>query len=405
MPETPPIGYLISQYPATNHTFILREIRRLRELGFDIRVASVRGADRPASAMTQDEQQELASTYYIKPAGIGHALRCNMRTLIRDPAAYGRALVYALRLGGFDPMKALRNLAYLAQAGVAAMWVENQGVRHVHTHFSSTVALLLKTISPIGISMTIHGPDEFIDPAGFYLAEKISASNFVCAISQYGRSQLMKSSGYQHWNKFEVCPLGVDPEVFAPRSLEAAPVQFRIISVGRLAPVKGHHILVSAVDRLMQGGRNVQVRIVGDGPERPSLVEHVRKRGLSNHVLFEGSLNQDRVLALYRESDCFVLPSFAEGVPVVLMEAMAMEIPCVTTWITGIPELIDNGIEGLLAPPSDDEAIANCIIRLMDDPELRQRIGKAGRVKVVDKYNLGRNVERLAAVLRQRIRA
>jgi colanic acid/amylovoran biosynthesis glycosyltransferase len=397
------IGYLISQYPATNHTFILREIRQLRSTGFDIRVASLRGADRPASQMTAEEQEELAQTYYIKPAGILHALRCNLQTLILHPVAYGRSFLFALRLGGFDVAKALRTLFYLIEAVVAGVWIQKQELRHVHTHFTSTVALLLSKVFPVDLSMTIHGPDEFIDPAGFHLAEKISASLFVCAISQYGRSQLMKASGYQHWSKFEVCPLGVDPAIFAPRPFNANPNPFRIISVGRLAPVKGHHILVSAVDRLIQAGRNVQVRLVGDGPERASLEEDVRRRGLSANIVFEGSLNQDRVRALYRESDCFVLPSFAEGVPVVLMEAMATEIPCVTTWITGIPELIDNGTEGLLAPPSDDEAIAGCIARLMDDPDLRQRIGKAGRAKVVQKYDLRQNVERLARIFRERM--
>lgn len=347
--------------------------------------------------MTAEEQEELAQTYYIKPAGILHALRCNAQSLLFHPAAYGRGFLYALRLGG------VRNLLYLAEAAVAGVWVQKQGLRHVHTHFTSTVALLLSKVFAVGISMTMHGPGEFIDPAGFHLAEKISASRFVCAISQYGRSQLMQASDYKDWSKFEVCPLGVDPAVFTSRPFVAKPHPFRIISVGRLAPVKGYHILVSAVDRLIQGGRHVQVRLVGDGPERPSLMEHVGRRGLSEHILFEGSLNQDRVRALYRESDCFVLPSFAEGVPVVLMEAMAMEIPCVSTWITGIPELIENGTEGLLTPPSDDEAIAGCIARLMDDPELRQRMGQAGRAKVVEKYDLQRNVEKLAGIFLERI--
>lgn len=406
MPEAPRIGYLVSQYPATNHTFILREIRQLRARGFDIRVASVRGPDRPANQMTAEEREELAQTWRLLPSGTARVLASNARTLLLHPVAYARGLAFALRLAGFDIPNVIRHLAYLAEAVAAGVWVQRQHLRHIHTHFASTVALLMSKVFPVEISITIHGPDEFTDPVGFHLTEKIAASRFVCAISRYACSQLMKASHYRQWSKFEVCPLGVDPEVFTPRP-DASPVRprpdpFRIISVGRLAPVKGHHILVSAVDRLLREGRSVHVRLVGDGPERASLAEHVARLGLTDRVVFEGALNQDRVRALYRESDCFVLPSFAEGVPVVLMEAMSMAIPCVTTWITGIPELIENGREGLLAPPSDDEAIAACIARLMDDPELRHRIGQAAREKVLRDYNLARNVERLARVFTER---
>jgi len=151
--------------------------------------------------------------------------------------------------------------------------------------------------------------------------------------------------------------------------------------------------------------RHICLRFVGDGPDRSSLEADVAARGLGAAVVFEGAVNQDRIRALYAQADAFALASFAEGIPVVLMEAMAMEIPCVTTWITGIPELIRNGVDGLLVPPSDDAALAQALAVLMDDAAVRRRLGAAGRTRVLEAYNLSRNTERLAAIFRRRLGA
>jgi len=160
---------------------------------------------------------------------------------------------------------------------------------------------------------------------------------------------------------------------------------------------------VAAVDRLARAGRAVRLRVVGDGPDRAALEHDVAARGLAGHVVFEGAVNQDRIRALYAQADAFALASFAEGIPVVLMEAMAMEIPCVTTCITGIPELVRDGIDGLLVAPSDDEALAAALGRLMDDAALRRRLGEAGRRRVEEKYDLSRNTDRLAEIFRRRL--
>ena len=213
----------------------------------------------------------------------------------------------------------------------------------------------------------------------------------------------MKLSSPAEWRKLEVSPLGVDPGAFAPRPFRAHPDPFVILCVGRLTPAKGQHILLQAVERLARDGRHVELRLVGDGPDRLSLEQEVRERGLSERVLFTGAVDQDRIRELYADADVFALASFAEGIPVVLMEAMAMTIPCVTTFITGIPELIRDGVDGLLVAPSDDEGLAQAIARLMDDAELRRRLGEAGRQRVLEKYDLDRNTERLAAVFQRRL--
>ena len=196
---------------------------------------------------------------------------------------------------------------------------------------------------------------------------------------------------------------GVDPTGFAPRPFRATALPFEIICVGRLAPVKGQHLLIAAMAALVEEGRAVRLRFAGDGPERIALREDVERRGLSDRVKFEGNVNQDKLRDLYRESDALVLSSFAEGLPVVLMEAMAMEIPCVAPWVNGIPEIVTHETDGLLAPPGDAGALARAIGRLMDDTELRRALGEKARLKILEKFDLRRNTEHLADVFRRRL--
>ena len=402
------LAYLVSQYPAVSHTFILREVQALRCLGFEIRVASINAPDRPAARLTADERQEEGATFYVKRAGVAGALRAHLATLLARPLDYGRGLLFALSLGGTDVRKIGYGVLYFVEAVMLGHWMAPQGLTHLHVHFATpaaTVGLIASRVFPIGFSMTVHGPDEFYDAPGYRLAEKIAGAAFVCCIGAYARSQLMKLSPVADWTKFEVSPLGVDAAVFAPRPFREAPDPFEVICVGRLVPAKGQHILVAAVDRLVKEGRHICLRFVGDGPDRSSLEADVAARGLGAAVVFEGAVNQDRIRALYAQADAFALASFAEGIPVVLMEAMAMEIPCVTTWITGIPELIRNGVDGLLVPPSDDAALAQALAVLMDEAAVRRRLGAAGRTRVLEAYNLSRNTERLAAIFRRRLGA
>jgi colanic acid/amylovoran biosynthesis glycosyltransferase len=394
------IAYLVSQYPAVNHTFILREILELRTLGFDIPVASIRAADRPIDRLSPEEQREQRTTFYVKPRGVFGILGVNVQVFFQRPLRYIRAVFYALRLAGWNVRAAFFNLAYLAEAAVVMDWMRRQKLTHLHMHFTSTVGLLAGRLAPLQLSATIHGPAEFDDPAGFYLAEKIRAFHLLCTISEYGRSQLMKFSEPAEWPKFHVARLGVDPALYSARPFRESPSPFEILFVGRLAPVKGPQVLVAAMDRLVKESRPVRLRFVGDGPEHAALEHSVTARGLSPHVIFEGWQNADRVRALYQQADIFALPSFAEGIPVVLMEAMAMEIPCVTTRITGIPELIRDPVDGLLVTPANDEELAAAIARLIDDPELRQRIGRAARQRVVESFDLRRNAARLAEIFR-----
>jgi glycosyltransferase involved in cell wall biosynthesis len=400
------LAYLVSRYPALSHTFILREVLSLRKQGFDIRVASINPPDRPASELTAEEQSEAETTFCVKQAGLFSLLAASLITLLRHPAGWLRGLAFSIRLGGADLGKMLYGLFYFCEALLLGRWMAAQRLHHLHVHFAtpaSTVGLIATKIFPVQLSITVHGPDEFYDVPGYRLREKIAGASFICAIGKFARSQLMKVSPPAEWKKFEVSPLGVDPARFAPAAPPRTADGFELICVGRLVPAKGQHLLIGAMGRLLRDGRQVRLRLVGDGPDRPSLERQVAELAIGGAVVFEGPVNQDRIRGLYQAADLFVLPSFAEGIPVVLMEAMAMEIPVLTTFVNGIPELIRHGIDGWLVAPSDEEGLAAAIATLMDDDALRRRLGQAGRARVVECYDLQRNTERLARIYRRRL--
>ena len=397
------LAYLLSQYPAVNHVFMLREIRLLRRSGLEIHVFSIGGPDRPLAAMTDVEREEARATAYVKNAGLLRLAGAHVSTFFSRPISYFRGLWCALGTGMWPPRNALYGLFYFTEALVVGRSMMRLGLSHLHTHFSSTVALIVARTFPVTMSITFHGPMEFESPVAFRLREKLRASLFSCAISRYGLSQLMYVCGRSQWTKLELTPLGVDPAEFAPRPFRSNPSPFQLVCVGRLAPVKGQHVLIDAIAVLARNGREVLLRFVGDGPDRSELQREVETRGLSRSVFFPGNVNQDELRAIYRECDAMALPSFGEGLPVVLMEAMAMEIPCIATWVAGVPELIRDGFNGLLVPPADERSLAGAILRLMSDPDLRFRIGQEGRRTVVEQYDLDKNGERLVEIFRRRL--
>lgn len=399
------LAYLVSRYPAVSHTFILREVCTLRQLGFDIQVASINAADRPTAELTADECAEAANTFYVKPAGIIGALTAHGYTLLTQPVNYLRGLVYALNLGKFDLKKIIYSFFYFVEAVMIGQWLRRQQCTHLHVHFATpaaTVGLIARQMFPITFSMTVHGPDEFYDVSHFHLSEKVRVADFICCISHFARSQLSLLSSPDVWDKLEVSRLGVDSTVFSPRPFREQPNPFEVLCVGRLVPAKGQFLLIEAIASLVAHGRSVRLRLVGDGPDRPRLESTVKQRYLTEHVIFTGAVNQDRIRDFYRQADAFALASFAEGLPVVLMEAMAMEIPCVTTHITGVPELIKTG-EGLLVAPADVAGLTTALGYLLDNPVERYQMGKAGRQRVSQDYELQRNTEKLAEIFRRRL--
>lgn len=391
----PRIAYLVSQYPTVHHTFILREIRSLRDLGVDVEVISISDPDRDLSAVSEIEADEQRGTRYVKRVGVVSALLANLSVFIRRPVRYSRVLASGVVAQGFRLGDAFRSILYFVEAVIVGRWLQQSGVTRVHCHFSTNVGLPAARLFDLDLSMTIHGPTEFDDPIAFRMRDKIETASLVVAISQFARSQIMRNSDNSNWPKIEVIPLGIDPQEFVPRQPPGG-TPIEIICVGRLAGVKAQQILIAAFKQLVDSGRDVLLRLVGDGEDRVNLESIVRELNITDRVVFEGWLNQDQVQDRLRRADIFALASFAEGVPVVLMEAMAMEIPCVSTWVNGIPELIRDRVDGLLVPPSDATELANAIDRLIEDQALRESIAKAGRQRVIEKYDLSKNVPRLS---------
>lgn len=399
------LAYLISRYPSVSHTFILREVGMLQSLGFEILCASVNAPDRATTEMTPDEQAAQAQTYYLKQHGLVGALLGHLAGMMR-PFAYWRGLREALAFGGWNLKQMMFGFFYLTEALMLARWMRQHRLDHLHVHFATAaanIALLLRQVAPVGLSITIHGPDEFYDVPGQKLADKIAAADFMVCIGRFARSQLMNLSSAAQWGKFEICPLGIDVENYNPVHVDDPARPYTILCVGRLTPAKGQHVLLEACAMLRDWRRDFRLVMVGSGPDENSLRAAVDRLGLSERVIMTGPQNQAQVRQHYADCDVFALPSFAEGIPVVLMEAMASGVPCVTTRITGIPELIRDGIDGLLVTPSDVQELADTLAQLMDDPELRREIGEAGRRRVRDAYDLPTNVRRLAQLFKARL--
>ena len=407
-PGIPRIAYLVSEYPATSHTFILREILGLRQRGFEIATASINADSRPLSAVTAEERDERETTYVLKSHGLRGAVAAQIWSLWRHPRGYVRGLAAALRRSLRNPRTTLRNLFHFTEALMVGRWMQRAGIGHLHVHFATTgasVASLAKQVFPMTLSMTVHGPDEFADVRNEHFHEKVDAADFVVCISHFARSQTMQHSAPENWKKLDVARLGVNPLVFAPVARTPEPRVFSLLCVGRLTPAKGQHLLLEAIAGLRGSGEQVRLHLAGDGPDRASLQRHAQALGIADRVEFHGALNHDQVRALYARCDAFVLPSFAEGIPVVLMEAMAAGLPCVSTRIAGIPELIVDGESGFLASPSSLDELTDRLRQLIHDPEMRTRLAANGRRRVCEAYDLDRNIGGLAHLFQRRLGA
>ena len=392
------LAYLLSEYPTLGHTYLLREVRQLRALGWDIQTISIRRPSTTASSLSPAENEELNSTWYIVGGPLFGYLVSHVATFVARPLRYLRGLATAWRFGGLSPRRALLANAYFVEAVYAGYRLRKAGITYVHSVYSTTVALILARVFDINLSMTLHGPAEFIDPEGFAIREKVRAAQLVCSISYFGRSQIMLWSSSSDWHKFEVTPLGVDLSGWELARFREDASPFELISVGRLVEIKGYPLLLEAMACLRGEGRDVRLTLAGDGPDRGNLEQQARKLGIEDRVVFAGWKSQGELRELYLSSDAGVMSSFAEGVPVVLMEAMATGVPCVAPRINGIPELIRDGIDGLLFTASEVSELTAAIGKLMDSPDLRRRMAASSRERVAEKYDLQKNVRKLSDV-------
>lgn len=398
------VAYLSSEYPAISHTFIFREVQALRRQGFDVKTASIRTPGN-VSLMTPEEQADAQETLRIKDCGIARLAAAHATLKVTSFFAYMRMFSYALSLWQNGPVSLFKALAYFAEAGVLVHWMRKENIRHVHVHFANpaaTVALIGAASGLIEFSLSVHGPDEFYNINQDLIPEKVRKAVFARCISFYCRSQLERVTEYKDWGKFHIVRCGIDVSKYAVRPDPNNAVA-EILCVGRLVPAKGQHLLIKACHALKERGLAFHLTLVGAGPDRESLEALAAELGIKNLVTFTGPVGQGEIHAYYDKADIFALPSFAEGLPVVLMEAMGKGIPCVTTSITGIPELVIDGVNGMLVPASDWEGLAARLRELIEKPQLRKVLGVAARQIVEKDFDVRRNCEVMGDVLKQYI--
>ena len=404
-----PVGYLVSRYPAPSHTFVLREVLELRRSGIDVRTFSVRRTAQ-SQLLSEVDRQEAATTESLLPTTVGAVVGAHLRLWRRRPMAW---LATAAEAVGATPPGAralLWQLFYLTEAVLLYDRCRRLGVRHVHAHLANVGADVAWLATRIGQrcdphagwqwSFTMHGPTELSEVERFNLRRKVEASAAVVCISDYCRSQLMRIVAPERWPKLRVVRCGVDTTAFAFVDRRCRPVHPpMVLSVGRLVPDKAHVLLLEAAALVRDAGISLRVVLAGDGPERLRLQVLVDRLRLGGSVEMIGAVPQDRLVELYREADIFCLPSLAEGLPIVLMEAMATGLPVVATSVAGVPELVRHGESGLLVEPGRVAPLTAALLELAESPELRHEIGASGRAVVEANYDLGRNASRLSQVL------
>jgi colanic acid/amylovoran biosynthesis glycosyltransferase len=400
------VAYLISRYPAISHAFVQREVLALRDAGVDVHTFALRRAG-DSDVLSPVDEAERDATYAIQPVRWGRLLADHTRALATRPGVYAKTLARAVRLGR-GVRGVVWQLFYFAEA--IAVWAElgRRDLRHVHVHFANPaadVAMLATEFGGAGWhwSLTLHGPAEFFEVRGNRLAEKLTSATFVACASDWSRSQAMSLVPADVWPRFTVVRGGVDASQWQRDGAtpDAGSGRLEILNVGRLAPVKGQALLIDAIARLRDEGLDAHARIVGDGPEREALEHRIDELGLRDAVELTGPVGQDRIRELYAQADVFCLPSFREGLPFVLIEALAMELGVVATRIMGIPELVDDGESGLLVAPGRVDELADALTNLARDPERRRALGAAGRHTVERDYALSR----LASEMRELFRA
>ena len=410
----------MAYYPKISHTFIRREIEAARAAGLRIESFSVR---RPGANEIQSEAdaRELASTRYLLDGNSGQIVRAHVRLLTRHPKAYVAGLSQALHTGPRQLRRRVWQLFYFAEAVQLVALMRAVDVRHVHVHFSNNAADIARLAVTIGStlepaqqwtwSLTVHGPTEFSNVTGVDLAAKVHAASFVACISDFCRSQLMAIVEPSDWAKMHVVHMGVDVERYPPRADERetrASDSVKVLFVGRLVAEKGVPLLLDVAARLAAdrpgAEQRVEFAIVGAGPLEASLASGIERRGLADRVKLVGAVGQDDLPQWYGWADVFCLPSFAEGLPVVLMEALALGRPAISTYVAGIPELIQDGVTGWLIPAGSIDALAQSIERVLETPgETLARIGAAGAAAVATRHDANREAARLGELFREAI--
>jgi glycosyltransferase involved in cell wall biosynthesis len=403
------LAYLTSLYPAVSHTFVLREAQALRDRGIEVETVSIRRA-RPETLLSQDVRDEAARTHVLLPPRPLELLGAHLEAIVRHPRRYVATLGRALRMAPGGSRSVLWQLFYFGESMLLWRHLRRRGIRHVHVHFANVaadVAMLTCMFADAPgdrwtWSFTLHGmiaiPTEFGGVDHHRLERKVEHAEFVVCISDFGRSQLMGLVDGRLWPAIHVVRCGVSANWLddPPDRSGHDPGRFEVLHVGRLVRLKGQAVLLEALADLRARGVPAHLVIVGDGPERARLERLAAELELSDALRLVGAVGQEEIRRHCAAADAFCLSSFAEGVPVVLMEGMATGLPVVATRVGGVAELVEDGVSGLLVTPGRSDLIADALEQLWSDPDGRRRMGAAGRRSVLDGFLAEASAERLA---------
>lgn len=393
------IAYFINQYPKVSHTFIRREILALERQGFDIQRIALRGWSE--TTPDAEDQQEQARTRYVLRQGIRGLVPATLLAIFASPLRFFWALRLAVRLSHRSDHRLAHHLVRVAEACRVLHWLRESGAVRLHAHFgtnSAEVAMYVRWLGGPPFSFTVHGPEEFEAPMG--IREKVHNAAFVAAISSYCRSQLYLRCKPGDWPKVQIVRCGIEPS-FQRATAYEVPQIHRFVCVGRLCEAKGQLLLVEAAAQLRSKGLEFDLVLAGDGPLRAEIEAAIKRHDLGGSVRITGWISSDSVRAELLAARALVLPSFAEGLPVVIMEAMALRRPVLSTFVAGIPELVRAGETGWLFPAGSlDELVKAMQDCLSATPEEIQRMGENGYCRVMELHSVDVEAEKLGALFR-----
>ena len=398
MSESLRIGYLTSAFARPSDTFIRNEVNQLRQLGVDVATFSIRRPESDGES-EEDVRRHQASTEYLLEAGY-LAIACRaLLQVIAHPWRFVRAARLACRTSAPGIRGAVLQGVYLIEALYLAGRMRNRGIELLHNHIgenSATVAMLAAEFSRIPFSLTIHGPYIFYAPARWALSEKLASSAFTACISDFCRSQCLIFAPESAWPRIHVVRCSVQPAFVETVVDRRPPSEPHFLCVGRLCTEKGQALLIDATGRLADGGCRVQVSLVGDGPRRASLEHQIRELGLEESVRILGWQSSQRIRELMLESTALVISSFAEGLPLVAMEALALRLPVIATNIAAMSELIEHQRSGWLISPGSVELLASAMREASAcSPEKLQAMGNVGRERVLDRHQPAQQARKL----------
>lgn len=382
------IGYLMNSYPMTSTTFIRREIESLEALGLEINRYAVRHwGEKLVDPLDIADQ---ARTHYLLTNNALALITSFFMVLFTNPVGFFRGLALWFQVWRNAGSLSIKYFAYLLQATYFYQRSKQDGLQHVHVHFSTnatTVAMIARQMGGVSYSFTAHGPDEFVDPTVSSMSLKVQHAAFVAAISNYCKVLLVRFSSYEYWDKIIIVHCGLNIADFTPNYEFDAHNQ-SLICVGRICPQKAQLLFPPALAQLKNEFPNMKVHFIGDGESRPALEAAIKQHDVGNMVVLHGWKVNSEVREMLANSRGLLLPSFAEGLPVVIMESLALGRPVISTYIAGIPELVDEQC-GWLIPAGSIDGITSAIrAALNTSPEKLSAMGKVGRSRIGAEHNL-----------------